>query len=332
MRFVTVMAALACLPATASAHHSRAEFSDSALELEGNLIDVSWRNPHPLFRLRSVNENGEEEVWRLEAYGNALTLHRTGVTGDLFTAGSHVRVFGRVSNRRDRVMLTSHVQLNDGTEAVLEYEAGPHWSAKHVGGRDSWIIDEDVLRRAAGENKGIFRVWSLPRRGLEEAHYPFNEAAIGARAAWDPLDNHLSRCEPPGMSSIMRNPQRYEFIEDGDNILVRAQFFNVERTIHMQDAAVPEDQPASRLGYSVGHWEGNTLVIETTRINWPYLDFNGTPQSEDIRVNERFTLSDDQSRLDFHMTITDPAFLTEPATFDRYWASVPGVQVCRCAR
>ena len=143
--------------------------------------------------------------------------------------------------------------------------------------------------------------------------------------SWDPLDNHLTRCEPPGMPSIMRNPQRYEFIEDGDNILLRAQFFNVERTIHMQNAGDPEDQLASRLGYSVGRWEDDhTLVVETTRINWPILDFNGTPQSEDIRVDERFTLSDDQSRLDFHMIITDPTFLTEPATLDRYWLALEG--------
>jgi len=323
MRLIFMLVALSCLPVAASAHHSRAEFSDREIELEGELIDVAWRNPHPLFSLRSIDDSGEEQVWRLEAYGNALTLQRTGVSGEMFVPGSRVRVFGRVSDRRDQVMLTSHIQLDDGTEAVLEYEAGPHWSENHVGGRDSWVIDEDVLRRAAGENRGIFRVWSIPRRGLEKLHFPYNAAALAARAEWDPLDNFLRRCESHGMPNIMRSSQPLEFVRDGDAILIRTQFFNVARTVHMRDVGDPEDQPASKFGYSVGRWEDdNTLVIETTRIDWPYVDLGGAPLSEDARVLERLTLSDDQSRLDYHVTIIDPAYLTEPATLDRYWVAL----------
>ena len=322
MRVITAMVALMCLPIAVSAHHSRAEFSDRGLELEGELLSVRWRNPHPLFSLRTVNDNGDTELWRLEAYGNALTLQRTGVTGELFSNGDYVRVVGNISARQDRVLLATHMLLADGTEAVLEYDAEPYWSEQHVGGKASWTIDESLLRSAAAENRGIFRVWSLPRRGLDVRYSPFTEAAIAGRAAWDTLDNYLTRCEPPGMPHSMSNPQRYEFVEDNGNILVRAQFFNMVRTVHLQDAANPEDQPASKLGYSVGHWEGNTLVIETTRIDWPYFDTSGTPQSEAVEVVERITLSDDQSRLDFHMTITDPATFTEPATFDRYWLAL----------
>lgn len=323
MRFVSFLTLLGCLPAAVSAHHSRAEFSERTLELEGELIDVAWRNPHPLFSLRSVDENGDEQVWRLEAYGNALTLQRTGVSGEMFVPGRQVRVFGRVSDRRDRVMLTSHIQLENGTEAVLEYEAGPHWSENHVGGQESWVIDEDALRRAAGENRGIFRVWSIPQRGLEKLHFPYNEAALAGRAGWNPLDNYLRRCESHGMPAIMRNSQPFEFVDDGDNVLVRGQFFNVERTVRVRNAGDPAEQAPSKFGYSVGRWEDdNTLAIETTRIDWPYLDVAGAPMSEDVRVLERLTLSDDQTRLDYHMTIIDPSYLTEPATLDRYWLAL----------
>ena len=82
------------------------------------------------------------------------------------------------------------------------------------------------------------------------------------------------------------------------------------------------------MSYSIGRWEDGTLIIETTRINWPYFGLNGTPQSEKIEVVERVTLSDDQSRLDFHMTMTDPETLTEPATFDRYWLALEGELQC----
>ena len=80
------------------------------------------------------------------------------------------------------------------------------------------------------------------------------------------------------------------------------------------------------VGDSRGRWDGDTLVIETTRINWPYVDLGGAPLSEDARILERLTLSDDQSRLDYHMTIIDPAYLTEPATLDRYWLAL-GLEV-----
>ena len=127
------------------------------------------------------------------------------------------------------------------------------------------------------------------------------------------------------MPRVNHGPHPHQFIEDGDDILLLAEEFYLTRTIHMNSDVDPETVPASHLGYSVGRWEDdNTLVIETTRIDWPYLDLTGAPQSQDISVLERLTLSDDQSRLDYHLTITDPAFLTEPATLNRYWLALEG--------
>jgi hypothetical protein len=316
--------AFVCCPALTFAHHSRAEFTDVDLELEGELLEVQWRNPHPIFTIKIVDEAGVEETWRLEAYGNALTLQRTGISGELFPVGGTIRVAGKVSGRRNRVLLANHILLPSGTEAILEYEAAPHFTERHVGGSSSWVVDPAIVAKAAAENRGIFRLWSLPMRGLDRQHAAFTDAAIAGRASWDPLDNYLTRCELPGMPHIMRNPQPYEIFQGDGVILVRAQFFGVERTIHMSAGGNPAEQPASRLGYSVGRWEGDVLVVETSRINWSYFDNDGTPQSERVRVLERYTLSDDQSRLDFHMTVMDPATLTEPATFDRYWLALGG--------
>ncbi|MDE0372622.1 MAG: hypothetical protein OXI73_08770, partial [Rhodospirillales bacterium] len=84
----------------------------------------------------------------------------------------------------------------------------------------------------------------------------------------------------------------------------------------------PEDVVPSRLGYSIGHWEGNTLVVETTRIDWNYYDTRGTPQSDAAEVTERFTVSDDQSRIDYHITTVDPVVFTEPATIAGHWLAL----------
>jgi len=324
LRIAFALAALGA-PLVGSGHHSRAEFTDTDLEIEGRLLEVQWRNPHPIFRLAVVNEAGQEEDWRLEAYGNALTLQRTGISGDMFEIGATVRVAGKISGRRDNVLLANHMLLPNGTEAVLEYEAEPYFSRESVGGAASWVVDEEILRLAATENRGMYRVWSLPMRGLDREYEPFREEAVAARASWDPLDNYLTRCIAGGMPHAMTNPQRYELIEGDGEIYVRAQFFNMERTIHIENAADPATQPPSKYGYSVGRWENDrTLVVETTRINWPWYDTLGTPQSQNMHILERYTLSEDQSRLDFHMTMTDPSVFTEPATFDKYWLAMGG--------
>jgi len=316
---------LIALPIAASAHHSRAEFTgaDDIRELAGELVEVRWSNPHPRFSLRTVSEGGQEVVWYLEAYGNAASLQRTGVLGEHFTVGEPVRVAGRVSNRRDNVMLTTNMLLSDGTEAILEYHGDPYWSEEHIGGAETWVIDDEaVLRRAAQENRGIFRVWSIRRRGLDSEHLPFTEEALAAQAAFDPLNSFLTQCVQPGMPMTMMRPHRYEFADQGETILLRGQYFDTERTVHMADAENPEDQPLSHLGYSVGRWEGNTLIVETSRINWPNLDPLGTPQSEAMHAVERFALSEDQSRLDYHLTMTDPVAFTEPATYEIYWLAL----------
>ena len=63
-------------------------------------------------------------------------------------------------------------------------------------------------------------------------------------------------------------------------------------------------------------------MIETTRVNYPYFDIGGTPQCDAITVTERYSLSDDQTRLDLTVTIDDPVALTEPATAEWHFLAL----------
>ena len=153
-------------------------------------------------------------------------------------------------------------------------------------------------------------------------HTPLTEFAQAEREKFDPLDNFSVRCEPAGMPRLMWYPHPYEFVDEGSEILIRLEMYDLVRTIHMDQPAPPEDVVPSRLGYSVGHWEDNTLVVETTHIDWNYYDTRGTPQSDAAEVTERFTLSDDQSRIDYHITTVDPVVFTEPATIAGHWLAL----------
>ena len=120
----------------------------------------------------------------------------------------------------------------------------------------------------------------------------------------------------------MTHPHAVGFVDRGAVIELTAQVFDRVRIVHMDVAAPPADAPSSPLGYSVGRWEAGTLVVTTTRIDWPYFDGIGTPQSEAIELVERFTVSEDQTRLDYRLTITDQPTFSEPAVYERYWVAL----------
>jgi hypothetical protein len=68
-------------------------------------------------------------------------------------------------------------------------------------------------------------------------------------------------------------------------------------------------------------------VIETARIDFDYLDDEGTPMSDQAHIVERYTVSQDGSRLDYSVSVTDPPNLVEPAVWDAHWTWVPGTVI-----
>ena len=139
--------------------------------------------------------------------------------------------------------------LPDGRELTL-------WS-----GLFSQFDDAPKIQDAEAENLGIFRVWTLAQEDVSRAvtqtnGMPLTEEAIAARASWDELDNYAVRCEAPGMPSMMLTQNPLEFVDEGGIIRMRTEWFDLVRTIHMEQDEVPVDAPYSHLGYSIGHWDG----------------------------------------------------------------------------
>jgi len=312
---------LLAFPVAAAAHHSRSHYSEEVQELEGELVAVHWVNPHVGFTVMVINEEGQEESWRVEGLSSLGGMREVGVTSDMFVIGERIRAAGNVSLRRPRDFLATNVLRENGSEILLGRNAEPYWSKESIE-RDAPTVTENALVDAVTENRGIFRVWSgIPGGVGQSTHFPFTEAAIAARAAWDPIENFAERCEPEGMPRIMRNPHPFEFVDHGGELAMISELYDLVRTIHMERTAPPLNEP-SPLGYSTGLWDGGTLIVTTTQVNWPYFDNVGTPQSETVRMVERFTLSEDQSRLDYPLTITDPLTFTEPAVYERHWLAL----------
>lgn len=325
MRSVILTLCIFCIPVVVSAHHSRAEFSEQVDEIPGEIVSARWTNPHPEIMLRTVRLDGQEELLQIQVYGAANNLSQAGVTDELFEIGDRITIIGQRSTRRPELVLGTHMFLEDGRQAILSRTLEPYRPGEVIGGLDAFLDNASTLADAADENRRYFRVWSIvPGRGGEgvSENRPLTEAAESAQAEFNQEESWIGRGESPGMPAFMHSRNHFEFIDQGDTIRYEQPLLRVVRIIHMNPEGNADAQPRTPLGYSTGYLEGDTLVVETTRLNWPYLNRSGIPLSEDVRIVERFTISDDQARLDYHMTIFDPVNFTEPATYSRHWVAL----------
>ena len=323
---------LVALAPAAGAHHSQAEYDRTTVtELEGEVVQVVWSNPHVGLKLRVEAANGSDELWQMEA-ADLITTIRRGVPENMdLEPGDRVRVAGWPSKRRPQRLIVTNVLAPSGVEILL-VRAEPRWSERTIGG-DQPATDESA---ADATPTGLFRVWTLDRteRPAFVDDPPLTESARAAIAAWNPDDDPALRCVSVGMPrAITRTgPHPIEFVELGGDIHILMEYFDLQRVIHMRPGADPASAPPSALGYSVGRWENGDLVVETTRVSWPYFDIRDlefVPQSEEVVITERFKLSDDEAQLTLDISVEDPKAFTEPVTANDYavWRARPGMRV-----
>ena len=305
-----------CAPASGIfAHHSSAPYydHDRIIEIEGRITEVFWQNPHIKFTLQ--DDNSEE--WDVETTSVSV-LSRWGLTGDVVEVGTRVRFAGSAGKRSDRAIWITNMLLPTGKEVL--FNAQPRWSQDTIG--------EDLRREITGDTElGIFRVWTSAGR-LWNKEYPLTERARRARQAWDPVDNApTANCAPKGMVSIMEAPYPIEFIDQGDAILLRTEEYDLVRVISMSPEKANPSGLKNLLGHSVGRWEDDTLVVETTSVSYPHFDKTGIPQTEAVHYEERFTVNADGSRLNYIAFVTDPTIFTEPVELTKTWVWRPGEEV-----
>ena len=147
-----------------------------------------------------------------------------------------------------------------------------------------------------------------------------------ARANGGVVRRARSNCSPPGMPRIMRLAQYpYEFIFAPGRVTINQEAWMQTRTIWTDGRAHDPDHDPSFMGDSIGHWEGDTLVVETVGI-LPELEIDtGFGHSDKFRLVERIHLDPaDPDVLVNEMWMEDPEALAEPFTLsvryrrDRY--------------
>jgi hypothetical protein len=321
------------LPSAAAAHHSFFGRFDTQMlvELEGEVADVLWRNPHAYFSVRA-----EGVVWDVET-SSLTVLKRLGIEQGTIRVGDRIRIAANPPVGAKKEMYARHVLLPDGRELLMNVGLTPRWAE-----RSRAVGDESLLMAREGDGSrpelGIFRVWSHTRAiarlfpevtdvAVDINAYPLTPAARAQLAEFDrSTDNPTGNCVPKGMPTIMEAPYPIELVrQDNGDILLKLEEYDLTRYIYMNPGVTRERAAPTPLGDSVGRWDGATLVVTTNRISWPFFSQLGIRQSPAVEIVERFTPTADGSRLDYEMTVTDPATFTRPVVLGQHWLWLPSV-------
>ena len=166
---------------------------------------------------------------------------------------------------------------------------------------------------AAPRAGGAGRAGGAPRGPQLTAAYAARKQALEARRA---EDNETANCLPPGMPGIMGQPYPYEFLLTPGKVTIVGEAYMQVRHIYTDGRPMPADPDPTFHGTSIGRWEGDTLVVETTAFSDSTMMDRNTPHSDKMRIVERFRLTG-PDLMTIETTVTDPEALAAPWTTTR---------------
>ena len=304
--------------ATALAHHSfSAEFDpDKTVELKGEIAQIWFNNPHVRYRLTTHAEDGSSQDWELQA-SSITALAQVGWNAGTLKVGEAVTVSGQVGRNGAKKLYVRSVVRADGSRVATGR------------GSDSNAPDPNQVHVTAGKTFGYGKTrsdypidisgpwrnnyhWRVTVDDLEPKPTPFTAEGRRVFESKDHWQDTALRCLPLGLPRLIGSPYNMEIVDAGDHYLFIYVEHNTPRRVWMDGRKAAADTPDSSLGFSVGHWEGNALVIETTHLLPAWLDGSGLPmKGEGTRVVERYDYSADKLAVERTITIHDP-YYTQP--------------------
>lgn len=117
-------------------------------------------------------------------------------------------------------------------------------------------------------------------------------------------------CRIPSIVYAMQGPFPIEIFQGTELMVIRLEYFDMTRVIFTDGRGhLPPDAPHTKTGDSIGHWEGDTLVVDTTHLKEATITNNGLEHSANVHVIERFRLSADRKHLLSTQEFEDPEVL-----------------------
>lgn len=168
---------------------------------------------------------------------------------------------------------------------------------------------------------------------LDEYIKPRLTADALATLGLDPADDPgFLECEPWAFAREILAPHQLQVEQFEDRVELLYGGWTIRRTVYLDGRKPPAGELSTPMGYSVGRYEGDALVIETTHIAanfapWGFgfpipFPFDGR-HSDQLRAVERYTRAEDGERLLMSVTLEDPWALREPVTLKKVWGWAP---------
>jgi len=185
-----------------------------------------------------------------------------------------------------------------------------------------------LIEDSANDAKPVSELWNMTIAFMrEELAKKSTPAGLAMQAANTEASDPNFRCLPYGLVRAAVNPLPIEIRAEGADLRIVYEEWNQSRLVYMDGRAFPSDLAPTRLGYSVGRYDGDALVIETKGLEAGlYYDFqSGGGHSAGASFVERYVIADDPRRLELDMTITDPTTLLEPHVIHKTWLATPEI-------
>jgi hypothetical protein len=163
-------------------------------------------------------------------------------------------------------------------------------------------------------------------KGIDFPWKPGADSLFKENTANNQVNNPESRCLPRGVPKADAF-DIHKIVHTPELLIVLYEYQNMFRQIFLDGRALPKDPNPTWMGYSTGHWEGDTLVVESNGFNGKaWLSGQGNPTTDAMRVTERMRRRD-LGHMDVQITIDDPKAYTKPWTAELHPELVPDTEL-----
>ena len=317
-KFGRLFVGIAAVPFTAAAvhaHHAVAGNFDVSQDIrleDAVLTEFRFVNPHVYIYLDVPGEDGAATAWRCEMSA-ANHLRRRGWTADSMVPGQVMTIDGSPARREANVCHVGLITLPDGStmsgsvgRPSAELVQGALASAENVETRPRYLPDGQPNLRGP---------WVATQESLDMPRVEPTPAGVQAGAGLvRHFDSPALTCSPTNIVLDWIFEREHNNIsQTADAVTLHYGYLEQTRTIHLDEAEHPAALEPSRLGHSIGRWEGDVLVVDTIGFEPGVFDHVGdhgfTMHSEQWHVVERFSIGDDGLTLTRDYTFADPLYM-----------------------
>jgi hypothetical protein len=331
----------------ALAHHGFGQFlMEKNVTYEGTLTGVDLVNPHSYMHFDTVGPDGKPFSMRCEMRAATL-IKRSGWSTEMFKPGSHVVIQGHPHRADPHSCYLETFTLGDSktidrndqftTQTSVDTSKRPlRLASGELNLTGDWAVEQAVLTvppsggRGSLVPKSLREEFAAGKITLDEirartpapsrpVYTEAGQAAAKAFRMWSPEDNPRLACKPTSIIfdwtfdwPVNRITQKTT--PEGEKVIdIDYGLYAFTRRVHMGMDKHPANLKPSNTGHSIGHWDGDTLVVDTIGFQ-PGVLVPPTRNSDKMHVVERFTLDTQKLALKREYTVEDPVYLAQPYT------------------